>query len=122
MPSRVPTVQVRYADPRINRILDVLVRTAGAPSKSKLVETLSVEPIMHAFGTWIAKRIKSGTTYSELHAETRMPVPDLMALAEPEMELDATDIARHLEAIAQKTGIDMTRLWAEAPAYELEPT
>lgn len=121
MPSRLPTVQVRYADPRINRILDVLVRTAEAPSKSKIVETFSVEPIMRAFSTWIAKRIKSGATYSELHAETGLPVPDLMGLAEPEMELDETDIARHLEAIAQKTGIDMKRLWAEAPAYDLGP-
>lgn len=121
MPSHLPTVQVRYSDPRINRILDVLVRTAEAPSKSKLVEALSIEPIMRAFGAWLAKRVQNGATYSELHVETGLPVPELMALAEPDLGLDEAEIARYLEAVGRKTGVDLGQFWQEAPPHDLGP-
>ncbi|HEY9900585.1 MAG TPA: hypothetical protein V6D00_15515 [Pantanalinema sp.] len=121
MPSRIPTVQVRFSDPRINKILDVLARSTEAHSKSKLLETLSVEPIMRAFQVWLAKRIENGATYSELHAETGLPVPELMSVVEPKLELDEAEITRHLEALTRKTGVDVRRLWAEAPGYELGP-
>lgn len=121
MPSRLTTGQVRYTDPRINQILDALVRTSEAPSRSKLVEALSVEPILKAFGTWLARRREAGATYSELHAETGLPVPDLMAWAEPETTLSADDVARHLDLIARKTGIDVQGLWSHAPDYPLGP-
>lgn len=121
MPSHLPTVQVRYSDPRINRILDLLVRTSEAPSKSKLVESLSVEPIMRAFGAWLAKRLQNGTTYSELHVETGLPVPELMTLAEPELALDEAEMTRHLEAVSRRVGIDVAQIWKEAPVYVLGP-
>lgn len=121
MPSRLTTVQVRYTDPRINQILDVLVRTSEAPSRSKLVEALSTEPILRAFGTWLTRRREAGVTYSALHAETGLPVPELMALAEPEAQVSDADVGRHLALIAQKTGLNVQELWSNAPAYKLGP-
>lgn len=121
MPSRIPTVQVRFSDPRINQILDVLVKSSEATSKSKLLEALSVEPIMRAFQVWLAKRIENGATYSELHAETGLPVPELMGMVEPQLALNEEEVARHLEAISRRTGVDVHRLWSEAPTYELGP-
>ncbi|MNU09990.1 hypothetical protein D3C72_2568900 [compost metagenome] len=70
---------------------------------------------------WLAKRIENGATYSELHAETGLPVPELMSVVEPKLELDEEEITRHMEAITRRTGVDVRRLWAEAPDYELGP-
>ena len=121
MPSDVPSVQVRYSDPKITRILDALIRSGKAPSRSKLVEQLSVEPIMRAFCAWLAKSIQGGATYSELHAFTGLSVPDLMGLVEPELTLNDAEVTEHLRAISKRTGIDVEQLWIQAPEFKLGP-
>lgn len=121
MPSEIPTVQVRYSDHRIGKILDAFVRTGKATSRSKLVEQLSTEPILQAFRAWLVQRVQDGATYSELFEDTGIVVPELMALVEPEISLAASDISRHLKAVSASSGIDVERIWTDTQVSDIGP-
>ena len=121
MPSKVPAVQVRFADPRISRYLDILTSAGVAPSKSKLLEALSQNAILDAFHRWLVERRRQGATYSELFEETKIPVPEIMEIVEPELRPSEEEIRNHLKAIAAVTGIDLPSLWDKIPAFSPAP-
>jgi hypothetical protein len=121
MPSRLTPVQVRYSDPRINDYLNILSQANPAVSKSKLLEELSREPIINAFKNWVRARREAGATYSELFADTGIPVPELMEMAEDGSTMDAAEVAHHLKIVGDRTGVDLQAVWAETPAFKLGP-
>lgn len=74
-----------------------------------------------AFKEWLLSQRMAGATYSELSEMTEIAAPELMAMAEPNIELDEREIENHLAAIGNKLGIDFKTIWAEIPEYKLGP-